>query len=189
MVRRYLITLGASTTAGGRVISAHHYRKINGVPVAREDDFVECPQCRSVGVIKRHGPRLGDDFKGKQVALHDDLCICKCDPPPRLIANQTLVCQTIDPEHFAAQAAATATAAQVVATAQASSAKEAGDLLPIRLLQSKTREPFKHRPYKLHLTGKVIIEGTTDGEGCTQPLSAADRASVIAWHVEETTAT
>jgi hypothetical protein len=27
-------------------------------------------------------------FHGKQVALENDICLCKCDPPPRLIASQ-----------------------------------------------------------------------------------------------------
>lgn len=27
---------------------------------------------------------------GKQVALEDDLCQCRCDPLPKLIASQTL---------------------------------------------------------------------------------------------------
>ena len=25
---------------------------------------------------------------GRRVALSDDLCICKCDPPPKLVASQ-----------------------------------------------------------------------------------------------------
>jgi hypothetical protein len=46
-----------------------------------------------MGVIQPDGPRLGERCNGKQVALHDDLCLCKCDPPPRLVANQALACQ------------------------------------------------------------------------------------------------
>jgi hypothetical protein len=56
---------------------------------------VWCPQCNSEGIIKPDGPRLTDLFYGKQVALHDDLCVCNCIPPPRLVATQTVVCQTI----------------------------------------------------------------------------------------------
>jgi uncharacterized Zn-binding protein involved in type VI secretion len=93
MSKRYLITLGASTTAGGKVTSANSSRSVNGVRVAVEDDQVHCPQCNSVGVIKPDGPRLSELCNGKQVALHDDLCLCKCNPQPRLIANQTVACQ------------------------------------------------------------------------------------------------
>lgn len=93
MLKRYLVTLGAATTNGGEVISASHFRRVNGVPVALEDDQVKCPKCHSVGVIKPDGPRLSERVKGRQVALHDDLCICHCSPPPRLVAAQKLVCQ------------------------------------------------------------------------------------------------
>jgi uncharacterized Zn-binding protein involved in type VI secretion len=101
-VKRYLVTLGATTTAGGKVISTNSFRSINGVEVAVEDDQVSCPKCNSVGAIKPDGSRLSELCNGKQVALHDDLCICKCSPPPRLISNQTLACQSIDVEYHAA---------------------------------------------------------------------------------------
>lgn len=93
MSQRYLITLGAGTTAGGKVTSASSARSVNGARVAVEGDQVQCPQCHSMGVIQPDGPRLGERCNGKQVALHDDLCLCKCDPPPRLVANQALACQ------------------------------------------------------------------------------------------------
>ena len=44
MLKRYLVTLGARTTAGGKVISANSYRSIDGVKVAVEDDEVSCPR-------------------------------------------------------------------------------------------------------------------------------------------------
>ncbi len=95
MLKRYLVTLGAATTNGGEVISASDFRRVNGLPVALEDDQVRCPQCHSAGVIKPDGPRVNERVRGKQVALHDDLCICRCTPPPRLIANQHLLCQIL----------------------------------------------------------------------------------------------
>jgi uncharacterized Zn-binding protein involved in type VI secretion len=96
VITRYHITVGARTTAGGKVVSADSLRSVNGANVAYADDPVSCPKCNSMGVIKPDGPRLGDTFGGKQVALSDDLCLCKCDPPPRLVANQRFAYQTID---------------------------------------------------------------------------------------------
>jgi uncharacterized Zn-binding protein involved in type VI secretion len=90
MVIRYHIT------AGGKVISGSSTRRINGAAVACAGDPVSCPQCNSTGIIEPDGPRLGDRFNGKPVALSNDFCRCKCDPPPRLVANQTLSRQTID---------------------------------------------------------------------------------------------
>jgi uncharacterized Zn-binding protein involved in type VI secretion len=95
MLKRYLITLGAGTTTGGTVTATHSSKAVNSVKVALEGDKVWCPQCNSEGVIKAHGPRLSDLFYGRQVALQDDLCICKCSPPPRLVATQSVVCQAI----------------------------------------------------------------------------------------------
>lgn len=96
MVDRYLITLGAPTTAGGKVASGSRFRTINGLPVAREGDICWCPACLSEGVIEPDGPRLDESVDGRLVALHDDLCRCKCSPPPRLVAAQSVVCQSID---------------------------------------------------------------------------------------------
>jgi uncharacterized Zn-binding protein involved in type VI secretion len=104
MLQRYLITLGATTTAGGKVTSANSFRSINGVNVAIEGDIVWCPTCNSEGVIKPEGPRLTELFNGEHVALHGDLCICQCSPPPRLVATQNLVCQSINLEYYAVQA-------------------------------------------------------------------------------------
>lgn len=81
MITRYLITLGSSTTAGGKVISASTCRSINDAGIAREGDKVICPACTSTGFIALNGPRLSESDNGKQIALSDDLCICKCHLP------------------------------------------------------------------------------------------------------------
>lgn len=182
-MKRYHITLGAPTTAGGKVTTASSSISINGTRIALEDDKVFCAGCNSEGVIKLDGPRLSERFNGRQVALNDDLCICKCSPPPRLVNSQTHKSQTINAEQFAAKIAATT--AQLPAAARVIPGHVAqDDEVPIRLLHPETRQPFRHRPYKLHLTNKVI-EGMTDSDGCTVPLSAADRAAVTAWRVDE----
>jgi len=94
-MRRYTITLGASTTAGGTVTSANHLDLIDGVPVALVGDRCWCPACASEGFIGADGARMNDCCDGRQVALSDDLCLCGCTPPPRLVAAQTLVCQVV----------------------------------------------------------------------------------------------
>ena len=96
MLDRYFITLGAATTAGGKVTSASHVKTINGVPVALEGDRCWCAACLSEGVIKADGPRLSTTVGGRETALGDDLCICRCSPPPRLVPSQHFMCQRID---------------------------------------------------------------------------------------------
>ncbi|MBC2692341.1 PAAR domain-containing protein [Pseudomonas kielensis] len=115
-MKRYHITVGAKTTADGTVITGYPHWTIDGQPIAREGDEVDCPACDSTGVIVCDGPHLVDLMQGRPSALEGDLCHCKCDPPPRLIANQTLQCQefrniapdprfTPPPTPFAAQPA------------------------------------------------------------------------------------
>ena len=96
MIRRYHITLGATTTAGGTVTSAGSLISVDGVKIALDGDTVFCKACNSHGVIQLDGPRLNESFNNRQVALGDDLCICKCDPPPRLVNTQIRKAQWID---------------------------------------------------------------------------------------------
>lgn len=97
-MKRYHITLGAGTTAGGTVVTASSQSSINGVPTAVEGDTVSCPRCHSDGVIVCDGPRLPDHWNGKRFALQDDLCVCKCVPAPRMVAIQALKCQHVQAE-------------------------------------------------------------------------------------------
>lgn len=95
MRKRYLITLGATTTANGKVTSASSMRRIGGVAVALEGDKVHCPACGKDGVIRLDGPRLKERWNGKLVALEDDLCVCGCHTPPKLVAIQHTVWQDV----------------------------------------------------------------------------------------------
>lgn len=94
-MRRYTITLGATTTTGGKVIAASSDSKIDGAPIALEGDLVTCPACKSAGKILAVGPRIPEILNGKNVALENDLCICRCATPPRLLPSQTLRSQVI----------------------------------------------------------------------------------------------
>jgi uncharacterized Zn-binding protein involved in type VI secretion len=108
MLKRYLITLGAHSTAGGTVSSARSVRSVNSATVALEGDKVWCPRCNSEGTIVPDGPRLSETYNGKRYALNDDLCLCKCTPPPRLVANQEFVSQSLDVDWHAADTVAAA---------------------------------------------------------------------------------
>jgi uncharacterized Zn-binding protein involved in type VI secretion len=94
-MRRYTITLGAPTSSGGRVISASSEGKIDGVPIALEGDLVSCPACKTAGKIQCVGPRIPESWHGKNVALENDLCICRCAVPPKLRPSQMLRSQVI----------------------------------------------------------------------------------------------
>jgi uncharacterized Zn-binding protein involved in type VI secretion len=88
-MKRYDIVKGDPTTVGGVVQTGDGADLIDDLPIAYERDPVWCPVCKTMGTIACDGPRvstLGPD--GRETALSDDLCICRCAPPPRLIASQ-----------------------------------------------------------------------------------------------------
>ncbi|WP_241669108.1 S-type pyocin domain-containing protein [Pseudomonas sp. CFBP13528] len=97
-MRRYNITTGSTTTAGGKVTGGCERTSFNGELISREGDRVACPACGTEGFIALVGPHLHEEWNGKQAALEGDLCICKCDPPPELIANQRFKCQEFGPQ-------------------------------------------------------------------------------------------
>ncbi len=88
-MKRYLILNADKTTASGTVVAKPTTIRFGGCDVAHEDDDVQCPACGTTGKIKCDGPRqVMTAPDGRHVALSDDLCICKCDPPPKLVASQ-----------------------------------------------------------------------------------------------------
>lgn len=93
---RYYIGAGATTTAGGTVKSSSEFSVVEGAPLAREGDAVECPACGAQGRIECVLPRLADAFEGRRYALSDDLCMCECSPPPKLLADQDIEYQVLD---------------------------------------------------------------------------------------------
>jgi uncharacterized Zn-binding protein involved in type VI secretion len=94
-MRRYTITLGAATTSGGKVVSASSEGMIDGRPIALEGDLVSCPACKAGGKIACVGPRIPESWNGKNVALENDLVICRCPVPPKLLPNQAVRSQVI----------------------------------------------------------------------------------------------
>lgn len=182
MPDRYYITLGAPTTAGGKVTSANHIETIDDVPIALEGDTCWCPACLSEGVIRPDGPRLSDTLDERELALEDDLCICKCSPPPRLVAAQSFMYQSTDDDGYEDDALAAAAAA-------AQSNLVPKDVLdevkrPLVLLDPDTREPLCNRHYRLQLADRAI-EGRLDYRGWTEPLTAAERAGVLSWQLTD----
>lgn len=98
MHKRCYITLGAATDAGGKVVTASSCVSLDGVPRALEGDLVDCPNCHAQGKIACDGPRLKASEDGRRPALEDDLCLCHCSPPPRLVANQERYRQWVSDE-------------------------------------------------------------------------------------------
>src|SRR5690242_17182876 len=91
---RYVILDGDRTTSNGTVCARATATPfaLNDRQIAHESDEVSCPACGTTGKIQCDGPRIpmeGPD--GQRVALSDDLCICQCSPPPKLVASQQIM--------------------------------------------------------------------------------------------------
>ncbi|WP_211450960.1 PAAR domain-containing protein [Collimonas antrihumi] len=89
MAKRFDIVKGERTTKDGTVAVGDPLDAIGNREQAYEGAPVWCPACKTMGRIVCVGPghsMTGPD--GRQSALSDDLCVCKCEPSPRLIASQ-----------------------------------------------------------------------------------------------------
>lgn len=161
-----MITLGSPTTAGGRVSSAGSDSRIDGVPIALEGDLVVCPACLGTGKIVCVGPRIPETWQGRHVALENDLCNCRCTPPPRLLASQVKRCQVLkDTGH-----ALSSVMDPVPAAARRGRAGGYGSRL--LLLDALTGTPLANREYAVVRQSGRLEFGTSDAIGRTHVLTS-----------------
>ncbi|SMC29642.1 PAAR motif-containing protein [Andreprevotia lacus DSM 23236] len=86
---RWLACVGDSTTTNGTVLE--HGAKTTtlfGKRTAIIGGDVSCPACNSTGQIQKAGGGRRLKSAGKEVALHDDIVVCGCPTPPKVIAGQ-----------------------------------------------------------------------------------------------------
>jgi uncharacterized Zn-binding protein involved in type VI secretion len=172
-MKRHTITLGASTTAGGKVLSASSSGSINGVTIALEGDPVSCPACKSSGKILCVEPRIPETWNGKKVALENDLCTCGCSSPPRLIPSQSVRYQSLSDNSVASADARTPTNVR--------SSSKAEPLFDDKfvLLDEHTGEVLHHTEYAIRRANGQVEFGVTDEKGHTHLLTAITSAESI----------
>jgi uncharacterized Zn-binding protein involved in type VI secretion len=172
-MKRHTITLGASTTVGGTVLSASSSGSINGVTIALEGDSIACPACKSPGKIFCIEPRIPETWNGKKVALENDLCICGCSSPPRLVPSQSIRYQDLSDKSMANTTAHTRPAV--------TSACKAEPLFDDKfaLLDEDTGVPLCDVEYAIRRANGQVEFGVTDEKGHTHLLAAAARAECI----------
>lgn len=170
-MRRYTITLGAPTTTGGKVISASGDGKIDGAPIALEGDLVTCPVCKTAGKIQCVGPRIPEILNGKNVALENDLCICRCAVPPRLMPSQTLRSQVIKDTGRALSNPAHSGAARGSANH--------GFTDKFVLIDDFDGAPLPNREYAVVRASGKLEFGTSDQIGQTHLLSTTGHAESV----------
>lgn len=177
-MRRYFITLGAPTSAGGQVISASSGALIDGLAIALEGDLVACPQCRSTGKICCVGPRIPETWNGRNVALENDVCSCKCEVPPRLMTSQVLRSQVIKDSGRALSNPASGVVAPGAAERQFAER--------FQLIDEENGQPVHGREYAVVRGSGKLEFGTSDALGMTHQLSATAQPEVVELYVQGT---
>lgn len=181
-MRRYTITLGARTSTGGRVVSASSSGYINGVAIALEGDLVACPACKANGKILCVGPRIPETSDGKLVALENDLCTCRCNPPPKLIPIQTMRSQVLkDTGRALSNSHDPATYAPYPMPKRVAKERSFNDRFV--LLDEDTGRPLTNKEYAVVRANGKLEFGTSDDSGLTHLLSTTADAELVEIYV------
>lgn len=171
-MRRYHITLGSSTTAGGKVIAASSLGSINGARIALEGDAVACPSCKSIGKITCIGPRISETWSGKQVALENDLCICGCASPPKLKPSQSVRCQVVT---------GTSVGTEREVKQRMTSAEDLEIIEQYFSLLDENEKPVEGFRYDLYQDGLLLTKAKDYVNGHTARLSVNGNMKLVTW--------
>ncbi len=158
-MRRYFIVMGDKTTAGGVVIQGEESCLNHGRPLAYHGAQVYCHACKTTGYICNVPPYRPMRLMGKQVAMENDICICKCDPPPRLLASQNNASMSFESHELAGMGHARpgADPSKGGQTTRRHSKR-------IYVSDSSTGEPLTNRPFIAEVEGHKQ-SGRTDDDG------------------------
>lgn len=101
-MRRDYLRVGDVATNGATIIEGIDKVKYGGVHLTYLYAKVRCPVCKTIGIIVPWGPRRPGKWMNKEPALDNDLCACSCDPKPHLIASQSGMFMSFEPQELAA---------------------------------------------------------------------------------------
>ncbi|GJI96079.1 hypothetical protein RugamoR57_27970 [Duganella caerulea] len=177
-MRRYTITLGASTTAGGKVITASANGSISGAQIALENDLIFCPACKSQGKILCVGPRIPETWNGKRVALGDDLCMCACTVLPKLVPNQTLRSQVIE---GSPTSAGVSSAAEISSDGQNVRTSEEEIIEQFFSLLDERGQPVEGFRYDLYKNGELHARAADYANGATEKIPGMGDLKLVTW--------
>lgn len=172
-MRRYLLKVGDRSTTGGVVIEGVSSCTHHGTALTFVGARVACSACQSTGVIVAKGPRWPDHMMGKEQALDGDLCLCKCYPPPTMLASQNDSFHSFE-SHELAQMGYGPTGKSMTEQHRGKYDER------VRVLDAQSR-PVCSTPYHIRSAYGAIHKGLTDSQGyCprvyTNDVSALDIA-------------
>lgn len=164
------ITVGATTTHGGKVITGTPYTTHNGVQVSRKGDKVICKKCKKVTTILTGDPSFIVD--GAPIARGGDITSCGA----KLIAIQQSFAES-DFEVFGVEQPEPLQFPKSAPSSMFNNIDE--DMYDDRfqLLDQHSQLPLAYINYRLDYNGKSV-EGKTDAEGFTEIIEANYSAEV-----------
>jgi uncharacterized Zn-binding protein involved in type VI secretion len=160
---RYYITVGDKTTAGGEVLDGSPTCTWHKKVLAISTSKIKCPACKTIGILQVNIPRRDTSPEGETFALNGDFCICKCNPPPTLLASQSI-------NMYGGDVDAPTFGSTAVWSATDSFWTDAHDQ-HFQLHDENTGAPLSNRPFRIHCNGGTI-DGVTDENGMTVKISA-----------------
>ncbi|MBN3777459.1 PAAR domain-containing protein [Burkholderia sp. Ac-20345] len=161
MSQRAWLRKGDQSSSGGVVLEGMESVKHHGIPRTYIGAEVSCPACNSIGHIEAQGQRLSQRMSGKEQALEDDICRCKCSPPPVMIASQ----------HTGGQSFTSANSAVIdtaIAVAPATAPVRCDEQYCLR--NAATGQPMANARYRVRTESGRIFSGVTDATGHTQRI-------------------
>lgn len=164
------ITVGATTTHGGTVITGSPHTTHNGVQVSRKGDKVICRKCKKVTTILTGDPTFIVD--GAPIARGGDVTSCGA----KLIAIQQSFCES-DFEVFGVEQP---TPLQFPKSDPSSMFNDIDEDMyddRFQLLDQHSQLPLAYINYRLDYDGKSV-EGKTDAEGFTEIIESNYSAEV-----------
>jgi uncharacterized Zn-binding protein involved in type VI secretion len=167
---RYYITVGDKTTAGGEVLDGSPTCTWHKKVLAISTSKIKCPACKTIGVLQVNIPRRDTSPEGETFALNGDFCICKCNPPPTLLASQSI-------NMYGGDVDAPTFSSTAVWSATDSFWTDAHDQ-HFQLHDENTGDVLANWSYRITCNEKSI-EGITDENGFTAKVSANQALTAI----------
>lgn len=168
-MRRSYLKVGDKSSAGGTVIEGVPLTTHHGTELTFLGAHVICPACKSTGRIVQKGPRWPGSMMGKEPALEGDICVCKCDPPPVMIASQADMYESFDGQALASMGYAS--------NGRPLEHESKTHDQHFRIINSDG-EPVEGLPYLLKSADGKTVQGTTLANGKTELVFANEAHEV-----------
>jgi uncharacterized Zn-binding protein involved in type VI secretion len=167
-MRRYNLKEGDKASSDATVLEGIDNDTHHGVPLAFIGATMHCPACKSLGVLAVSGPRWPDTSMSKELALDGDVCVCKCNPPPRMIASQYDMYQDLESHDLEAMGFSPSGIPLLYHRDE-----------QITLRDRRTRQTLPNVDYRVKDGSSVIASGKTDAKGRTERVRTDNKQNVV----------